>query len=456
VTAGVVATGARPVAPRRAMSMAVPLLVAIAAGIIGSNTGFILYGALWGVITAAGILLAVRMGKIALDLLDGVLLVVGLGLSTYLATRVLPEAPPALDVLLSLRFAAAWIPAAIASAVVVRRHGARPTTVFNTAIMWVLGGAFAPGVAEVAGIMTPVDELRRGQEAIFGTGDYMILAFVVTTLGAATLLAVLAKLPALATGASLITFTLFAGAAVGFDFVTLFTALSGIPTIPNIWPPNFAWAIGDGTWWWVPSWEFGNPHVANPLVETIRIAITATVLGCAVALPVAFLASTLTAPSKVAYLTSKGFLNFIRTIPDLFWAMIFVASIGFGPFAGALALTIFTMSIMAKLLSETVDSAEPGPLEAAKAAGSLHFPAVRAAVLPQVLPNYIALALYIFELTIRASAILGIVGAGGIGQVIDSQRIFFRFDRVVAVLIPILALVIVVEQISNWARRRLV
>jgi phosphonate transport system permease protein len=136
--------------------------------------------------------------------------------------------------------------------------------------------------------------------------------------------------------------------------------------------------------------------------------------------------------------------------------MIFVTSLGSGAFAGTLALFFFSLAIMSKLLSETVDSADPRALEAAKATGSKHFPAVRSAVLPQVLPNYVAYSLYVFEINIRASVVLGLVGAGGIGQVIETQRGFFRFDRVLAVVILIFVLVFVIEQVSIALRRRLV
>ena len=152
----------------------------------------------------------------------------------------------------------------------------------------------------------------------------------------------------------------------------------------------------------------------------------------------------------------KGFMNLIRTIPDLFWALLFATSVGVGPFAGALALIIFSLAIMAKLLSETVDAVDPRPLEAAMATGSSHFPAVRSSVLPQVLPNYVAYALYIFEINIRASVVLGLVGAGGIGRILETQRSFFRFDRVLAIVIVIFVIVFIIEQVSVALRRRLV
>ena len=139
-----------------------------------------------------------------------------------------------------------------------------------------------------------------------------------------------------------------------------------------------------------------------------------------------------------------------------YWAMLFVASLGIGPFGGALALIFFSLAIMSKLLSETIDAVDPGPLEAAKATGSMHLPALRTSVLPQVLPNYVAYALYIFEINIRASVVLGLVGAGGIGRVLETQRSFFRFDRVIAIVAVIFVMVFVIEQVSVALRRRLV
>ncbi len=111
---------------------------------------------------------------------------------------------------------------------------------------------------------------------------------------------------------------------------------------------------------------------------------------------------------------------------------------------------------MGKLFSETIDAVDTGPLEAARSTGSAHFPAVRASVLPQVLPNYVAYALYIFEINIRASVVIGLAGAGGIGRVLEAQRSFFRFDRVLAIVILIFVIVFIVEQISVALRRRLV
>lgn len=451
-----IAATARPTPPRRAITMAVPLVVALIAANVGARTGDMAGGALWGLLAGIGILAGLRIGRIPLGLVDQGLLLAGLMASTVLATRVLPFAPETLDVLLCVKFALAWVPAGIASALVVSRSGRRPMAAINAAVLWLAAGAFSLPMAEVLGVLRPIDTLRRNQEPTFGTGEYVIVAMVVTALAVSYLLAVMANVPSLGVTAAVLTFTWFAGSGVGFSIPAFFGNIAKIVELPRLWPPGFTWAIGSGNWWWVPSWEFGDPFLANPLVETVRIAITATTLGCIIALPIAFMASKLTAPNQTAYVVDKGFLNVVRTIPDLFWALILVASVGFGPFAGAIALTVFSMSIMAKLLSETVDAADPGPLEAAKAAGGQHFPSVRVSVMPQVLPNYAALSLYIFELNLRASAVLGIVGAGGIGRVIEAQRTQAHFDRVIAVLVPLLVLVIIVEQISVVIRRRLI
>lgn len=447
---------ARPEAPRRASSMALALVVATSALLLGSLFGFVMYGIVWGLIAAAGLLLALRMGGVETDLSQRVVLAAGFVVSTVAATGVLPDTPETIDVRLCLQFAAAWIPVGIACAWVARRKGARPASSANTALVWILGGAFAVPAAQTLGVLRPIDSLRRGLEPEFGRGDYAIIALVISTVGLAAFLAAVTRLPGLATGSAVILFTVFAGASVGFTIPGLIAKITNIVNLPNFWPPDFGWAIGEGSWWWLPSWEFGAPLRENPLIETLRIGITATVIGCIAALPVAFMASTLTSPNKTTYLVDKGFMNFTRTIPDLFWATIFVASVGGGAFAGALTLTIFCMAIMAKLLSETIDAASPGPLEAAKAAGSRHFPAVRNAVLPQVLPNYVAYSLYIFELSIRASFVIGLVGAGGIGRVLEAQRVFFKFDRILAIVIVIGIVVFILEQISVALRRRLV
>jgi len=204
-----------------------------------------------------------------------------------------------------------------------------------------------------------------------------------------------------------------------------------------------------------PKWQWAWENTSLALLETIQIAILASIVGCAIALPLSFYASRATNLNKYSYFIYKSFLNLIRTIPDLFWAMMFTVAVGIGPFAGVLALVMFSLAIMGKLLSETIDSIDPGPMEAAKATGASHNQTVFTSALPQVLPNFTAYFLYIFELCIRASVILGLVGAGGVGRIIETQRIFLRFDRISPIIVIILVVVIFIEQFSVWIRKKI-
>ncbi len=204
-----------------------------------------------------------------------------------------------------------------------------------------------------------------------------------------------------------------------------------------------------------PNWAF-LPEVVDPLIETFAMAIIASAIGCGVALPFSFLASRITTPNTAVYLADRSILNVVRALPDLLYALVFVAALGIGPLPGILALILFNIGVVAKLLSETVDAVDPGPIEAARATGADRIQTVRWAVFPQVLPNYVAYSLYVFELNVRASAVLGLVGAGGIGLEINTQRQFFNYPNLSVILIVIFAAVFLIELFSIWLRRRLV
>jgi phosphonate transport system permease protein len=204
-----------------------------------------------------------------------------------------------------------------------------------------------------------------------------------------------------------------------------------------------------------PNWAF-LPRTVQPMIETFQMAVLASVIGCAVALPVAFLASRVTAPGRLSLLTSRGVLSVVRAIPDILYALVFVAAVGIGPLPGVAALVLFNLGVVAKLLSETVDGVDPGPIEAARATGRGRVQTVRWAVLPQVLPNYVAFALYAFELNIRASTVIGIVGAGGIGNLLMTQYRFFAWGNVSVIIIELFVFVFLIEMASIRLRRRLV
>ena len=228
---------------------------------------------------------------------------------------------------------------------------------------------------------------------------------------------------------------------IGFDVVRVVNNLTrGASILAEFFPPNWSYL----------------PQTYGPMLETFKMAVIASIIGCGVALPVSFLASRVTTPNLAIFLADRGILNVIRALPDLLYALVFVSAVGVGPLPGIMALVLFNIGVVAKLLSETVDGVDPGPIEATDAAGGNRTQMVRWAVLPQVLPNYVAYSLYVFELNIRASAVLGIVGAGGIGNNINTVRRFFQYDNMSVILIEIFVFVFIIELISIWLRRRLV
>lgn len=204
-----------------------------------------------------------------------------------------------------------------------------------------------------------------------------------------------------------------------------------------------------------PDWGFWHRLLA-PFLETLQIAVVGSVLGGLLALPLAILAARGVAPTPATAWLHRQAMNLLRTMPDLFWAMLFASAVGFGPFAGALALTVFTVAVVSKLLSESAEAIDFGLAEAVRGAGGGWSSMVRFAVLPQILPQYVSYVLYAFEINVRASTVLGLVGAGGIGMVLNTQRTTFQYQRVTLIVLAIFAVVVLLERLSEAARRRLV
>jgi phosphonate transport system permease protein len=228
---------------------------------------------------------------------------------------------------------------------------------------------------------------------------------------------------------------------IGFDLGKLVSNWSrATQIVGELLSPNFAFF----------------PQTVRPLVETFQMAVVACVIGCAVALPLAFLASRVTSPGRWTLRVDRSVLNVVRALPDLLYAVVFVAAVGVGPLAGVLALILFNIGVVAKLLSETVDGVDQGPIEAAWAAGASRTQMVRGAALPQVMPHYVAFVLYTFELNIRASTVIGIVGGGGIGNTLSTQLRAFNFENVGLIVLELFVLVLLIELASVTIRRRLV
>ncbi len=203
-----------------------------------------------------------------------------------------------------------------------------------------------------------------------------------------------------------------------------------------------------------PKWSFFE-KVTRPLVDTIKMSILGTVIGCLLALPVSVLASTNIDKSRVIVSVLRFILALIRTLPTLVIALVCALVFGLGTFAGTLAISVFTFGIVAKMLYESIETIDMGPFEAMEAMGANKFQAFWSACVPQILPVYLSHSLYCFEMNVRASAILGYVGAGGLGITIN-ERIGWRdYEGLGMVLLTLFVVVVAIEFLSEYLRGKL-
>lgn len=203
-----------------------------------------------------------------------------------------------------------------------------------------------------------------------------------------------------------------------------------------------------------PKWEF-FPKVINPLIDTIKMSILGTVIGCVSALPIAVLASSNIDHNRYIVSVLRFILGLIRTLPTLVIALVCALIFSLGTFAGTVSIAIFTFGIVAKMLYESIETIDMGPFEAMEALGADKFQAFWSACVPQILPVYLSHCLYCFEMNVRASAILGYVGAGGLGITIN-ERIGWRdYNGLGMVLLTLLVVVVSIEFFSEYLRKKL-
>ncbi len=192
------------------------------------------------------------------------------------------------------------------------------------------------------------------------------------------------------------------------------------------------------------------------LLQTFRMAIVGTAIGALLAIPFSLLAARNLVKSKVLYYLIRSILNLIRTIPDMVLAAVLSGAFGLGALPGVMALSVFAFALVAKLLSESIEAIDPGPLEAMQAVGGNRLQQIRYGVVPQVLPQYLAYTLYVLEICVRASTILGLVGAGGIGQRLYADLNLMRYPKVGAVIAVMMIAVMMMDFVSTKLRERLV
>lgn len=248
---------------------------------------------------------------------------------------------------------------------------------------------------------------------------------------------------AIGLGVGLVAMTVITARTVGFSLTGLFDAFSR--------PNPVASGLKEIKWG-----EMFSQRSRDAFLETLWLAVLGTTFGVILASGLSLWSTEVGNPYRIPRAIVRSFNNIIRAFPDLLWAGLFVLGVGIGALAGLLALTFFSTAVITKLTADVVDAIDHGPIEAAEAGGARHVQMLRTAVVPQILPAYASFSLYAFELNLRASAILGFVGAGGIGQRLDFFRNRGEWDKLWGLVVMFFIVVFLVERLSVAVRRRLV
>jgi len=203
-----------------------------------------------------------------------------------------------------------------------------------------------------------------------------------------------------------------------------------------------------------PNWSYYNT-VAKNLLETWNIALISTSFAAVFSIPFSMMAAANINRNKYFYNIFRIFLNLLRTVPEIILAVIFVAVVGLGAMSGMLALFVFAIGILVKLISETVEAINPGPVEAIRASGGNTLQVIRYAVFPQIITQFFSYTLYVLEINIKASVVLGFVGAGGIGLILKQQLNMFNYGNVSTIILMTFVAISLIDLLSNLLRERL-
>jgi len=195
-------------------------------------------------------------------------------------------------------------------------------------------------------------------------------------------------------------------------------------------------------------------NTLNPLLDTLKMAYLGTLIGSLTALPIAFLASQNIVKNRYLSITMKLILSLFRTLPSILYALIFAFVFGYGTFVGTISLAIFTLAISSKILYENIETLDMGAFQAIESTGATKLQAFTVSILPQIYGNFVSTALYSFEINIRYSAILGFVGAGGIGILLNDAMSLRDYGKVSVMLLGLLFLVLITENVSRYVRKR--
>lgn len=235
-------------------------------------------------------------------------------------------------------------------------------------------------------------------------------------------------------------FTIYSIKLTKFNLGTLFKrGYQFFVILDGMIPPNFAYF--DKIW--------------APLVATIMMSVIGTLAGAFLSLPAAYLSSENMMQNKFVKLVVKSFMSVVRTFPILVLALIFRIIFGIGAFAGTMAIGIFTFTIMTKMFYELIDTADMGPFEAIQSSGASRVQAFWYGIMPQLWGQYYSLILYNFEMNIRNASVLGYVGAGGIGIILNERLGWRMYADVGMILLVLMITVYLIETLSRTLRKNL-
>ena len=241
------------------------------------------------------------------------------------------------------------------------------------------------------------------------------------------------------TGIVLVTVLVSSWVVGMLDGTRIITGLADIAgLLSEMWVPDFT---NLNSWW-------------GPLWDSMTMSIAATALAVLLSVPLALCGARNTSPHPAVYWVARLILNMLRSVPELILAIVFVAAVGFGALPGALALGIHSAGMVGKFFAEAIEHADKAPVEAARATGAGPAQVILHGILPQVLPQMADTTVYRWELNFRASVVVGVVGAGGIGFELIAALRTLQYDEVAAILLVILATVTLVDALGGALRKR--
>jgi phosphonate transport system permease protein len=211
---------------------------------------------------------------------------------------------------------------------------------------------------------------------------------------------------------------------------------------------------GRSTQWLVEPFGYAA-EVAGKLIETLEIALWGAIIAVAIGLPVAVAGASNLTHRRATRAAARGLIALLRAVPELVSVLFLVAAYGFGPLAGVLALGLHGAGFLGKFYADEMENADPAPQEALAALGLPRLIVWRHAILPQVMPQFAAFTLYILDRNVRMATVVGLVGAGGIGQELKGRFDMYQYDRVGTILLGIVAVVLAIDVVASRLRRQM-